>query len=291
MTPAGVLDTSAAAASVGGRDHLRRPPASRVGEHHISVLAESPRAAGRGDLCFPGPLRPADHPPTDYPPTRLSADQGQDDAHAQGHAVHEVPALSLGRACRPHLAGPADHQGAPVVLGRPARRQPGPRRPHGHRSQAAHVRPSRRHGLQGDRGGLPGRLPARLRLLPQAHRRGPDPRRGHHPGAHPGPRRTHRAHLRRRRRSAPGHRAPLQLHLHHPATGGVPHRPGRHRRDRGERRRAVHARPRPGPEGRRRRRHPLRVLPGELHRHRARLHGGGVRGGHGRDRTRRPTGP
>ena len=49
----------------------------------------------------------------------------------------------------------------------------------------------------------------------------------------------------------PGHRAPVQLHLRHAAPRGVPHRPGRHRRHRGERRRAVHAQPR-GPQAERR---------------------------------------
>ena len=68
-----------------------------------------------------------------------------------------------------------------------------------------------RHGLQGDRGRLPGRQPDRLRLRPPAHRGGPGPRRRHDPGADPGPRRADRAHLRVPARRQAGDRAPLQL--------------------------------------------------------------------------------
>ena len=57
-------------------------------------------------------------------------------------------------------------QGAAVVLGRPARRQPGAHRPDGPRAQAADVRDPRRDGLQGDRGRLPVGVAARLRLRP-----------------------------------------------------------------------------------------------------------------------------
>ena len=68
-----------------------------------------------------------------------------------------------------------------------------------------------RHGLQGDRGRLPGRQPDRLRLRPPADRGRPGPGRRHHPGADPGPRRADRAHLRVAARRQAGDRAPLQL--------------------------------------------------------------------------------
>jgi 2-isopropylmalate synthase len=85
-------------------------------------------------------------------------------------------------------------------MARPARRQPGPHRPDGSAAQAAHVRHAGEDGLQGDRGRFPQRQPARLRLRAPADRRRPDPRRRHHPGAHPVPSRADRAHLRGDRR-------------------------------------------------------------------------------------------
>ena len=109
------------------------------------------------------------------------------------------------------LAGPGHHRGAPLVCGRPARRQPGADRPDDARPQAPDVRAAGPHGLQGDRGRLPGRQPDRLRLHPAAGRRRPRPRRRHHPGADPGPRGADRAHLRVPARRAAGDRPPLQL--------------------------------------------------------------------------------
>ena len=87
--------------------------------------------------------------------------------------------------------------------------------------------------------GLPVGLPARLRLRPPAHRGGPDPRRRHHPGAHPVPARADRAHLRVARGRPAGDRALLQLDLDPAAPGGVRPRPGRHHRHRGQRGQAV----------------------------------------------------
>ena len=97
------------------------------------------------------------------------------------------------------------------MRGRPARRQPGPDRPDDPRPQAADVRAAGPDGLQGDRGRLPGGQPDRLRLRPPADRGRPGPRRRHHPGADPGPRRADRAHLRVPARRQAGDRAPLQL--------------------------------------------------------------------------------
>ena len=95
------------------------------------------------------------------------------------------------------------------------------------------------HGLQGDRGRLPVRQPARLRLRPPAHRGGPDPRRRHDPGADPVPPGSDRAHLRVPRGRAAGDRPLLQLDLDAAAPGRVRARQGRHHRDRGQRRPAV----------------------------------------------------
>ena len=91
---------------------------------------------------------------------------------------------------------------------------------------------ARAHGLQGNRGGLPERVAARLRLRAPDHRAGPGPGRRHDPGAHPGARRAHRADLRVDPRSAPRHRPSLQLHLHPAAARGVRPGPRRHRRHR-----------------------------------------------------------
>ena len=177
-----------------------------------------------------------------------------------------------------HVAVPGDHPGAALVQRGPARRQPGPDRSDGPGAQAAHVRPAGAVRLQGDRGGLPGRLPARLRLRPPAHRGGPDPGRRDHPGPHPGPARADRAHLRVAARRPAGDGPPLQLHLHPPAPGRLRPGPGRHRGHRGARGPALPRADRHHPRVRR----ALPVLARELHRHRARLRGGDLRGGDGR---------
>ncbi len=185
------------------------------------------------------------------------------------------------RAARPHMARQEAHAGAPVVLGRPARRQPGPHRPDGPRAQAAHVRCRRAMGFKEIEVGFPSRQPARLRLRPRAHRGGPHPRRRHDPGAHPVPPRADRAHLRVRTGRAAGDRALLQLDLDPAAARRVRPRQGRHHRHRGQRRQAL-------PQARgddARHRDPLRVLARELHRHRDRLRGRDLRGGDGRHRA------
>ncbi len=102
-------------------------------------------------------------------------------------------------------------QGPAVVLGRPARRQPGAHRSDGPRSQAPHVRSARRDGLQGDRGRFPVGQPARLRLRAPAHRGGPDSRRRDDPGAHAMPPGADRAHIREHPGCAACDRALLQL--------------------------------------------------------------------------------
>ena len=87
--------------------------------------------------------------------------------------------------------------------------------------------------------GLPGRQPARLRLHPQDHHRGPDPRRRDDPGADAMPSGVDRAHLRVHRGGAEGDHALLQLHQPAAARGGVRPRQGGHRRHRRQRRQAV----------------------------------------------------
>ena len=135
--------------------------------------------------------------------------------------------------------------------------------------------------VQGDRGRVPVGLPARLRLPAPDHRGGPRPRRRDHPGPGAVPRRADRAHLSIAGRGPPGHRALLQLDVGAPAPGGLRARQGRDRRHRRQCRPAVqevrgdHARYRD----------PLRVLAGELHRHRARVRRRDLRSGHGRDRA------
>ena len=171
--------------------------------------------------------------------------------------------------------------GAALVRGRPARRQPGPHRPDEPGAQEADVRAARADGLQGDRGRVPEREPDRLRLRAAAHRGGPHPRRRDDPGADPVPRPPDRAHLRRDPRRQAGDRALLQLDVDPAAPGRVRPRPGRHHRHR-----PAGA---PGCAASSRRRCPtrrlLRVLPRELHRHRARVRGPDLQRGRRRHRA------
>ena len=131
---------------------------------------------------------------------------------------------------------PDHRQGAAVVLGRPARRQPGAHRPDGPDAQAAHVRRPRADGLQGDRGRFPGGEPARLRLHPPAHQGGPDPRRRHDPGARAVPPGAARAHVRVAAGRAAGDRALLQLDQPAATARRVRPRQAGHRRHRRQRR-------------------------------------------------------
>ena len=186
------------------------------------------------------------------------------------------------RARRPHLARPGHRQGPAVVLGRPARRQPGAHRPDGPDAQAAHVRRRRADGLQGDRGRLPGRQPARLRLHPPAHRGGPDPRRRDDPGARAVPPGAARAHVRvhrraRRGRSSTSTTRPTRCSARscsgstRPASSTSPSTPPACARKLEE------TVPEHGD--------PLRVLAGELHADRARVRHRDLRGGDGRRRA------
>ena len=140
-------------------------------------------------------------------------------------------------------------------------------RPHGPGAQAGAVPDAGRRRLQGDRGRLPVRVADGLRLPAPHHRRGHHPRRRRDPGAGAVPPGADRAHLRVAGRRPPGRRALLQLGVRAAAARGVRARQGRHRRHRGEGRRAVQEvrGPALGHRG------PVRVLAGELHRDRARL--------------------
>ena len=82
-----------------------------------------------------------------------------------------------------------------------------------HPSASASCSPAGEHGLQGDRGRLPGVQPDGLRVRPAAHRRGPDPRRRDHPGAHAVPRALIDTNVRVDPGRQAGDRAPLQLDL------------------------------------------------------------------------------
>ena len=210
--------------------------------------------------------------------------------HPQEDALREVPGRTCRSCSRDRTWPNVVIDKAPLlVLGRPARRQPGADRPDGPGPQAEDVRRAGEDGLQGDRGRLPVGEPARLRLHPPADRGRPDPRRRAHPGARAVPAGADRAHVRVHRRGAAGDRALLQLDQPAAARGRVRARQGRHQGDRRQRRQAVpQARGDGARDG-----DPLRVLAGELHAHRARLRDRGVRGGDGRDRAdaRRPDHP
>ena len=84
----------------------------------------------------------------------------------------------------------------------------------------------------------------------------------------------------------PGRRALLQLGVRAAAPRRVRARQGRHRRHRGEGGRALQEVRGPAVRDR----DPLRVLAGELHRDRAGLRRRDLRGGHGRDSSRRRSG-
>ena len=205
-------------------------------------------------------------------------------AAAQRHAAPALRAVHPGRPDRPHLAHPAHDPGAALVRGRPARRQPGADRPDEPGAQAGDVRAARADGLQGDRGRLPGGEPDRLRLRPDAHRGGPDPRRRRHPGADPGPRGADRAHLRVAR-AAPSRRS---------CTSTTRPRRCSAASSSASTRTASSTSPSGARElckkfeeldpGHRRL---LRVLPGVLHRHRARVRRPGLQRGHRRVRADR----
>ncbi len=157
--------------------------------------------------------------------------QPEEDAGREVHALPPPAAPPSG----PRVAQPPDRARPDLVLGGPARRQPGPHRPDGPGPQAADVQGPRRHGLQGDRGRVPVRVAAGLRLHPPADRRGPDPRRRHDPGPDPVPPRADRADVRVPAGREAGDRPLLQLHLGPAAARRLP--PGQGRRDEDRRRR------------------------------------------------------
>ena len=144
----------------------------------------------------------------------------------------EVRSVQADRRPRPQVAQRRHHQAADLVRGRPARRQPGADRADGLRPQDADVQAALRHGLQGDRDRLPGRVGDRLRVRARADREEDDPGRRHHPGADAEPARADRAHLRGLPRRQARHRPSLQLDLDPAAPRRV--RPGlcRHHRHR-----------------------------------------------------------
>ena len=133
--------------------------------------------------------------------------------------------------------------------------------------------------LQGDRGRLPLGLPAGLRLRAPAHREGPDPRRRDHPGPHPGAARADRAHLRVARGARRGRSCTSTTRRPRCSAGwcSASTAPASWT-SRCKAAQLCKTADADGPRGRR----PLPVLAGELHRHRARLREGDLRGGDGR---------
>ena len=216
--------------------------------------------------------------------------------HPHVHAIRSSP-----RGCRSTATRPSPPSSCPTAPGRTRSPPTAPRwcavdLRDGNQALIDPMTPDRKrrmfellvaHGLQGDRGRLPGRQPDRLRLRPPAHRGGPDPRRRHHPGADPGPRRADRAHLRV---ACAGAKQAI-VHLYN-STSTLQRRvvfgsdrAGHHRHRRPRRRAGAQARRADG-----RHRDPLRVLPRVLHRHRARLRRRGLQRGHRRLGADRRTG-
>ncbi len=192
------------------------------------------------------------------------------------HADPQVPAVSVrAGVAGPDLARAAPDARADVVLRRSARRQPGADRPDGRGAQEGDVGSPRPARLQGDRGRLPICVPARLGLHAPPDRGGPRPGRRLGPGAHTVPRGADRPDDRERPRCEEGDRPPVQLDLGAPAPGRVPRGPAGDRRHRGHRRQALPRCARPAARDR----DPLRVLPRELHRHRAGLRSRDLRAG------------
>ena len=211
------------------------PPPSHVGEPAIDAARRTSCASRRRFFGFLAIDSDRHRTPPTVHPRRKQRRHGTGTRDPEADALREVPAVPspLGPRRRPlgsHLAGQAAGEGTDLVLGRPARRQPGPDRPDGPGPQAPHVHPVGRHGLQGDRGRVPVGVPDRLRFPARDHRAGPDPRRRDHPGPRPVPRRTDRAHLRGAARCPLGHRPLLQLDVGAAAQGRLrPRARGDHR--------------------------------------------------------------
>ena len=160
-----------------------RPPPPYVGRAlHIPLSRPPPALPAGGFFIFRSTKRHATVKPRNQYP--------------QEDAVREVPSVGTDLAHRSHVARPAHHQGAAVVLGRPARRQPGADRPDGPDSQAAHVRGAGQHGVQGDRGRVPAASQPDFDFIRQLINEDLDSRRRHDPGARAMPAGADRAHLR-----------------------------------------------------------------------------------------------
>ena len=190
---------------------------------------------------------------------------GKEHRHETG--LPEIQTLRPHRPAGPHLAGQDHHPGPRLVQRRPAGRQPGPGKPHEPGAEAGILPDPVRDRISGDRGGLSRLLRDGVRDLTCPHRPGPDPRRRDGAGAGPGPGAPDPQDLRGHPGGQKRHHPLLQLHLHPPAAGGVPHGHGGRHPDR-RRRRPAHPPPHRGAHGQRGRGHPLRVLPRELFRHR-----------------------
>ena len=212
----------------------RQPPA--YPPRRGPLLGRPPR---RGFRAFPAPLTA----PPELSPARA---RGAPDREQQPSSTRTYAIPSSPRGCRSTATRPSPPSSWPTAPG-PTRSPPTAPRwcavdlRDGNQALIDPMTPDRkrrmfellvRHGLQGDRGRLPGRQPDRLRLRPPADRGGPGPRRRHDPGADPGPRRADRAHLRVPARRQAGDRAPLQLDQHPAAPRRLRLRPRRHRRHR-----------------------------------------------------------
>ena len=160
----------------------------------------------------------------------------------RGHAVPALRAVLVRcRAPGQDVARAAAGARPGLVLGRPARREPGPHRPHGRDAEAALLGSAHAARLQGGGGRLPGRLAAGLRLHTPADRGGPRPGRRLDPGAHAESRGADRAHDREHQGREARNRPPLQLDVGAAAARCLPAGSRRHRRHRHERREAVPA--------------------------------------------------
>ena len=147
--------------------------------------------------------------------------------HGQ-YACQQIPPFRADHREGSAMAGEGDRSRAHLVQRRPARRQPGARRPDGLRAQAPHVETSSWRWAS-SRSRSASRPPPRPSSTSSAMliEGGSDPRRRHHPGADAGAREADPPHLRVDPRRPTGDRAPLQLDLGAPAPRRVPPGPRR----------------------------------------------------------------
>ena len=198
------------------------------------------------------------------------------------NALLEVPPVSDRRTSRSNVARPRHRPCADLVLDRPARREPGARQADGLGPQAAHVRPARPARREGDRGRLPLGLADGLRVRPQADRGRSDPGGHDDRRADAGAAGADRADVRGARGCTAGDHPSLQLDVDHAAARRLPAGRSRDRRSRRPGNGALQ-----GARGEQRDGDHVRVLAGELPRHRARVRARDLRGGHGRHGSRR----